>query len=117
MGAEMFEDVCSGESVEAAFKERVDEALYWHGHNGHTGTIAEKDGFKLFEAKNDKVYYDVDSVIDHLQEGKETTLLTKIFGDQVADMIETFSSKWGPAVAFAHPDEEDHYVFCGWASS
>ena len=30
-----------------AFKLARQEALYWHGHAGRTGTIAEKPGFRL----------------------------------------------------------------------
>lgn len=49
MGAERFEDIGTGETAEEAFRLLVDEAGWENGHGGYTGTIAEKDGFVLFD--------------------------------------------------------------------
>lgn len=48
MGASYFTTYGHGKDVEAAFKQATDEALYWHGHGGYSGTIAEVPGCRLF---------------------------------------------------------------------
>lgn len=45
MGATDFETVACGEDATDAFSRAVEDAQYRHGHEGYTGTIAEKDGF------------------------------------------------------------------------
>lgn len=42
-----FSTIHTGRTPQDAFALARQEALYWWGHNGRTGTIAEKDGFKL----------------------------------------------------------------------
>lgn len=49
MGAERFEDIGTGETAEEAFRLLVDASAWENGHGGYTGTIAEKDGFVLFD--------------------------------------------------------------------
>jgi len=47
MGATTFTHFQPGQNAGAAFAEAVGQALYNHGHDGYTGTIAEKPGFQL----------------------------------------------------------------------
>ena len=44
MGAMSFETTASGRTVHEAFITAQNEARYYHGHGGYTGTIAEKPG-------------------------------------------------------------------------
>lgn len=48
MGATNFEVIATGKTAREAFLSAVDEARYWNGHGGYTGTIAEKPGFTEF---------------------------------------------------------------------
>lgn len=48
MGATNFETTATGKTAREAFLNAVNEAHYWHGHGGYTGTIAEKPGFIEF---------------------------------------------------------------------
>jgi hypothetical protein len=47
MGATTFSHFQPGQNPDAAFSDAVAEALYEYGHNGYTGTIAEKPGYQL----------------------------------------------------------------------
>ena len=44
MGAATFFDYAEGPDIHEAYEKAVQEALYWHGHEGYSGTIAEKAG-------------------------------------------------------------------------
>jgi len=43
MSSSEFVQVMEGKTAKSAFRAAVKQALYEHGHNGYTGTIAEKD--------------------------------------------------------------------------
>ena len=45
MGACTFYTQASGQTASKAFSSAVDSALWYSGHGGYTGTIAEKDEF------------------------------------------------------------------------
>lgn len=47
MGAEEFSNVVRGKTAREAFELAVENAQYEHGHGGYSGTIAEKDSFKM----------------------------------------------------------------------
>lgn len=47
MGATNFQTYGIGKTVGEAYQKAVEEALYWSGHGGYTGTIAEKSGYAL----------------------------------------------------------------------
>lgn len=51
MGAEQFVVIKRGiyKDANEAFQEAVDDALYDSGHEGYTGTIAEKGDFKIID--------------------------------------------------------------------
>lgn len=46
-GGEFFEDWVPNTNVQKAFEEAVEEARYEYGNRGYTGTISEKDGYKI----------------------------------------------------------------------
>lgn len=49
MGAQSFECEAQGKTMGEAFMSAVEDAYYWNGHGGYTGTIAEKPGATLFD--------------------------------------------------------------------
>ena len=53
MSSNDFIQVAKGKNAQVAFDKAVEQALYDHGHNGYTGTIAEKqeEGFIRFPFK------------------------------------------------------------------
>lgn len=48
MGATTFQTYGYGKDVREAFLQAKQDALYWSGHGGYTGTLAEKPGYHLF---------------------------------------------------------------------
>ena len=94
MGAQSFIDQSSGKTASEAFKAAVDEALWDDGHNGYSGTIAEKDSFKeVFPKSNETPTQCMNRHIDE----------------------NTFGDKWGSAGCVKI--EDGKYAFFGWASS
>jgi hypothetical protein len=103
-------------SVEDAFREATRLALHDFGHDGYSGSIAEKSGFELFDVD---CSMDLDDFIEALEGSRPGKVLDEVYemagevyghGDRI---VEVFDSKWGPAVAFEYLGE---WVFCGWAS-
>ena len=47
MGATNFATIAFGKDAAEAFRTAQERSLHEHGHNGYTGTIAEKSGFTL----------------------------------------------------------------------
>ena len=96
MGADPFVTSASGDTAKAAFDKAVEAALYQYGHDGYTGSIAEKDSIIEIE----------------LEEGEDPVAKA----DRLIDTDdERVSDKWGPAGAFSLGDSR--YLFFGWASS
>ena len=48
MGATTFHTEATGKTPDEAFRNAVQDAYYWNGHGGYTGTIAEKSGYQLW---------------------------------------------------------------------
>ena len=95
MGADVFHTRGRGKNAQEAFDDAVDQACYDFGHQGYTGSIAEKSSFvkiPLPEGRNPYEYAE--------------TLISE--GDSRID------SKWGPAGCFELGGEE--FYFFGWAS-
>lgn len=88
-----------GITAKQAFKDAQEEARYDHGHNGYTGTVAEKHTF----------------VEMPLVEGKD------IFESawHYIDNDPRIEDKWGPAGCVKGKDSEGYDVYCffGWASA
>ena len=139
MGACDFDMCVGGRSIADAFENARKDALYWHGHAGYSGTIAEKDGYKEFvipagmtseefldliqrvESQTVHVVYGGDD--DYARRAKAEAKdhwdkLVKLMGEYEAHQIENaYNDKWGPAVCWADPNAEGAYFFCGIASS
>lgn len=94
MGAQDFMTIASGQTAREAFRRAVEDARYESGHGGYTGTIAEKDSYKLVVPREGET---PQQCIDrHVEE-------------------DTFDDKYGPAGCVQL--EPGKFCFFGWASS
>jgi hypothetical protein len=139
MGATVFSTVGRGDTVAEAYRQAVDDAFYWHGHGGYTGTIAEKDGYHLvdvppFPESDDRIndfdrfvnalnwymgddrVWEAEPEFDWAKSAKADAIYLReqLGADGLRDVHAYFDAKWGPAVAVKIADGE--YGFCGWAS-
>lgn len=97
MGAESFSQKAQGRTAREAFNSAVEEAQYDHGHSGYSGTIAEKDSYKMCAPT---------------PEG----MTPEEWADTLTSREDHFSDdKWGPAACIDCGDYT--YLFFGWASS
>lgn len=88
MGGTTFTHLQAGPDVDAAYKEAVEDALHEHGHGGYTGTIAEKAGYDVVDAKprlEDEAYAWAEGLMSDYQ---GTSRVSQVVQD-----------KWGPAAA------------------
>ena len=106
MGATTFTDYQSGETVEDCFKNAVENALHWHGHGGYTGTIAEKNAYRVISDKG--------------MPYRNALALAK---GMTADCDDRIDDKWGPAGAIRVKQRVSKnykrmagWLFFGWAS-
>lgn len=114
MGANSFINLRKGiyKDVREAFAEAVGDAAYDHGHNGYTGSIAEKTSYQMIDLPKGK---DPEEFID------------ECFGKEGF-----WNNKWGPAAcieikgaaltklrgeAFKGKRNFKAFYFFGWASS
>jgi len=100
MGATNFKSVGIGRDANKAFSELVKDASHRRGHEGYTGTIAEKDDFVMV---NLLPRIKVDNVIDII----ETYCFDKLKGKRLPKGVseydikrwsDIFEDKWGPAL-------------------
>jgi hypothetical protein len=97
MGATNFACIARGKDAKEAFSNARSEALYDHGHSGYTGSIAEKNGFRLVT----------------LTEAEKNS--PNLFYAKIDELTDTeFSDKWGEAGCVKM--KEDTYYFFGMAS-
>jgi len=133
MGAEAFQTSAKADSFREAVDKATADALYWYGHGGYTGTIAEKDGAVEYTIPWEKLGVDESShpqfAIDMVQaacngyhnwatetEKGLASLFSEVMGEsKFAEMASLHDDKWGSAVGFKLPNGE--YGFCGWAST
>lgn len=80
MGSVDFETYATGKTPKEAFASAVEQALYEHGHEGYTGTIAEKNGFTIITPPN-------------TWKGREMEYAQKLLEEEDSRI----SNKWGPA--------------------
>lgn len=144
MGASEFITRQAGMTVDQAFHAAVEDALYWEGHGGYSGTIAEKGDYEVFDIPDDLNVDVFEDLIDAALYGFWTERTyrgggsvevveqvdedaIKVDGDLRAlakRMSKVAEDKWGPCVAVKAPrDEQVHkdgstvWVFFGFASS
>ena len=95
MGANVFMITATGVSAHDAFYNARQDALHYSGHDGYTGTIAEKSDFSVIP----------------LKEG----LGPQEYADELIDDCDSrIDNKWGPAGCFDLGG--GRYFFFGWAS-
>lgn len=132
MGADNFATFSTGDTAKEAFFQEVEEAHYWYGHGGYTGTIAEKDEFIMLgtvtsreEAEKIAEYYDL-AMFPHVgwPKGMEDQRdKMKAEYDALPDTYKTgfnpYEDKWGPAgcIEIDPPFGNREYFFFGSASS
>lgn len=95
MGAAQFTTTAEGKDAKEAFKNAVEEAGYEYGHDGYTGTIAEKSSFVTIE----------------LPEGRDPRAHARLLFGNDDPRID---DKWGPAGCISLG--EGKYLFFGYAS-
>ena len=121
MGAVNFECEARGKTVSDAYSTAVEDARYWHGHGGYTGTIAEKHGFTEYIVPDGKAA-DVIALLVNASDADwddkckpALEALGAIVGHDTAKrMCATYNDKWGPAVAIKMSSNTWH--FSGYAS-
>jgi hypothetical protein len=102
MGATTFMTLASGATPQEAFKRAVAQAQYDHGHDGYSGTLAEKYNFAIV--------------------GEAADIHTaQIMADRMIDDEDPrIDDKWGPAgclrILAVKAGKEPQFLFFGWAS-
>jgi hypothetical protein len=124
MGAETFYTIEKGKNAKEAFNRAVEEAQYYYGHGGYTGSIAEKREYTEFARpkgmREKTVRTLMHDLIDfHFGDDKKKNRIAKKYSKipthTLTKMANTFEDKWGPAVCMEV--KPNTYYFCGWASS
>ncbi|RLI66821.1 MAG: hypothetical protein DRO67_00160 [Candidatus Asgardarchaeum californiense] len=97
MGAMEFESIAKGSTAKEAFQNAREEAFYDYGHSGYTGTIAEKNTFRMIhcECTSEAVSAKMDEVMENESHW--------------------IQDKWGPAGCIKL--ENNEWLFFGFASS
>lgn len=93
MGSANFETYATGRTPKEAFNSAVEQALYEHGHEGYTGTIAEKENFTIITPPSS-------------WKGREMEYAELLLEEE----DERISNKWGPAGCihvFSEPLKEE----------
>lgn len=96
MGACNFENEAEGKTAQEAFDDVVGEARYMMGHGGYTGTIGEKNEFKMITVP-------------------EGIGLDDFLQLELENEDSPYYDKWGPAGAIDLGDGK--FLFYGSASS
>ena len=95
MGSTTFATYAEGKTAKEAFEQAREDAFYYNGHAGYTGTIAEKTTFVMIPvpANTDPLEY-----------------ASKLIDDDDSRI----SNKWGDAGCIDL--KNDRFYFFGWAS-
>lgn len=142
MGAEQFFTIALGRNPHQAFDKAREDAYWEWGHAGYTGSIAEKQEFKMmgsvgtdhwrkvpgwFERVLAETYpaYKVDGRLPHKP-------IPPAYEQKVRRMVTVYDNKWGPALGYEVTGTaaqkirlergrkgtlDKVYVFCGYANS
>lgn len=87
MGAEWFTHSQDGADPEVAFRAAVEAACYEYGHGGYTGTIAEKNGYRIITETT-------------LTEQDAEALAWNVWDEALPEGADPeVLGKWGPAAA------------------
>lgn len=115
MGATEFRDRVAGNTAREAFASAVQAAQHRSGHEGYTGTVAEKPGFRVFTAPSGvdpdrfveaiESFHAVGNTIDDALQAHVAT---------IKRAAELHYDKWDDAVCV--PMGDGTYTFMGMAS-
>jgi len=112
MGANEFVIEAKGDGPTQAYGDAVREARWQNGHAGYTGTIAETNGFQMFNMPD--TYRPSEKHVTRKPTQKDPELWRAVgYAHKMID--ENKIEKWGPAGCIALGD--GRYVFFGIASS
>lgn len=95
MGASDFSEEVTGKTAEEAFESAKENARYEYGHNGYTGTIAEKGWFQVIEVPEGiKPYEYIDMVFEEHESVPKK--LHEMIADKYADAacIQVAPDRW-----------------------
>lgn len=117
MGAEEFGEFVRGDRPAVdAFNEAVRQAQWEHGHGGYTGTIAEKEHFRIIA--DETLGLSASGVSLPVARQAARALMEECVGRSAGDFPHEVCDKWGPAGAIrVHHDKDVGWYFFGWASS
>jgi len=103
MGASTFQCIASGDSLQDAYQNAVQSAVYSHGHEPYNGTISTTEG--------------VVDQSDRLADLADETLGGTNIEAERAWTIEAYNhtEKYGPC--WGAKVESGKYIFAGWANS
>ena len=116
MGGTTFETFQPGKLVDAAFQDAQKHARYTYGHGGYTGTIAEKDGYRIINLDTWNLHVNNEAGMPYQK--------ALSFARQLVDQRDSrIDDKWGPAGALRvkqraskNQPRMDGWLFFGWAS-
>ncbi len=116
MGATDFQCTAKAKTPKEAFADLKERAMHSHGHDGYTGTIAEKSGFVEFDTPRGLT---TQQFLNVIQEGydDDNRLDEDLGGDALDDVVKAsdlYENKWGPAVCVK--TGTDQWTFIGLAS-
>ena len=120
MGATNFECSVNSVSVDEAFRLAVDDAFYWHGHNGYTGTICEKPGYVVLDLGKKITSNEAQEIADAFCMSYGNKLIpekiVELIGseERAREFADIYNDKWNDAIAIQLVG--DSWYFCGFAS-
>lgn len=118
MGAIDFHCIHDGITVGEAFRNAVQDAYYWHGHNGYTGTICEKPGYIVLDLGKKLNVDEAEEIANELNLSHQipTPKLIELIGseERAVEFSNIFNDKWNDAIAIELIG--NGWYFCGWAS-
>jgi len=118
MGAIDFQCISEGRNVQEAFLSAVEDAYYWHGHSGYTGTICEKPGYIVLDLGEKLTIDKAEEIANELNISWQvpTPRLIELIGseERAAEFANIFNDKWNDAIAIELIGNS--WYFCGLAS-
>ena len=121
MGATTFSTTQRGTTAAEAFREAVRRAQYESGHGGYTGTIAEKDDFKVFTLPQGMELRTFVNKVQRWDLASDKSTYTVGALQTLENAAEIANDKYGDAVCVeipqsTEPDGTRAYVFFGLAA-
>lgn len=111
MGATSFFTTAMGKTVREAYKSAVDDAYYWNGHGGYSGTIAEKSGFIEFSVPLAELPARDDEREQVTRGGVVSVKVSQSANDRLANAIYWYqSNRWSWSKDWREQTEQDPFT-------